>query len=40
VAVAEPEPEALAESPPLTVEDSDEVEQAGVDEPELSDQEK
>ena len=40
VAVAEPEPEALAESPPLTVEDSDEVEQAGIDEPELSDQEK
>ena len=40
VAVAEPEPEALAESPPATVEESDEVEQAGIDEPELSDQEK
>jgi molecular chaperone GrpE len=40
VAVAEPEPEALAESPPATIEESDEVEQAGVDEPELSDQEK
>ena len=40
VAVAEPEPEALAESPPATVEESDEVEQPGVDEPELSDQEK
>jgi molecular chaperone GrpE len=40
VAVAEPEPEALAESPPVTVEESDDVEQAGIDEPELSDQEK
>jgi len=40
VAVAEPEPEALAESPPATVEESDEVEQAGIDEPELSDHEK
>jgi molecular chaperone GrpE len=40
VAVAEPEAEALAESPPATVEESDEVEQAGIDEPELSDQEK
>jgi molecular chaperone GrpE len=40
VAVAEPEPEAMAESAPATVEESDEVEQAGIDEPELSDQEK
>ena len=40
VAVAEPEPEVLAESPPVTVEESDDVEQAGIDEPELSDQEK
>jgi hypothetical protein len=40
VAVAEPEPEAFAESPPATVEESDEVGQAGLDEPELSDQEK
>jgi molecular chaperone GrpE len=40
VAVAEPEPDAFAESPPATVEESDEVGQAGLDEPELSDQEK
>lgn len=40
VAVAEPEPEALAESPTATVQESDEVEQAAIDEPELSDQEK
>jgi molecular chaperone GrpE len=40
VAVAEPEPETLAESPSETVEQSGEVEQAGIDEPELSDQEK